>query len=272
MAAPPKAGKSTLLYHMFQSMYRGEPFLGQTTHAAPVVVFTEESTGLLTQRRDAMNLHDCPIHVVTLQPGLSWPRCIGYAKMRAQQHGAGLLVFDTISRFWNVEDEDDAAEQNQRLNPLMALVRIYNMAGLVIHHTRKSRGAEGRAVRGSNALPAASDIIVEFGRMSPWDNTSRRRIDTLSRFGETPEHVVAELDDGYHITEAGTAQEADIIRLVTDVPGITATDLVEEVGVSERQIQRLLSHMVGRGVLARTGSGASSSPFRYTLAGEDHNV
>lgn len=253
-------------------MYRGEPFLGQDTHATPSVVFTEESTSLLTQRRDAMNLHNYPIHVVTLQPGLSWPRCVGYAKMRAQHHNAGLLVFDTISRFWDVLDEDDAAEVNQKLTPLMALARIFNMSCLIVHHTRKSRGAEGRAVRGSNAITGAADIVMEFGRMSPWDTTTRRRLDTLSRFGETPDHIVAELDEGYHITEAGTAQEADIIKIVTDVPGITATELVEEVGVSERQVQRVLSHMVGRGVLGRTGSGAASSPFRYTLGGEDHDA
>jgi hypothetical protein len=268
LASPPKSGKSTMLWHLIATMQKGEPFLEHRTHSVGTTIFTEEATATLSQRRDLFGIGDRPIHAVQLQPGITWPKVVLYAKERITRHGDSLLIFDTISRFWGAQDENDAAEQIRLIGPLFALVRHYGVAAVLVHHTRKHRGWEGRGVRGSNALPGAVDIILEFGRLSPADTSStRRRLDGLSRFSETPQTLIADLRGGTYVVndEVELTREPDIIRLVSETEECTASRLADELGLSERQVQRVLSGMVNRGVLERTGAGSGSSPFVYQL-------
>lgn len=272
LAAFPKVGKSTLLWHLLRAMHHDREFLGRATRRTNVVVFTEEASANIAQRRDEFELHDASIHVVTIQPGLNWPNLIAYAKNRVQKHNADLIILDTISRFWGLHSEDDAAEQLRAINPLFVLVRHFRLGCLIVHHTRKGRGAGGRAVRGSNALTGAVDIIMEFDKMAPYDPTPRRRIESLSRFSTTPDRLIARLneDGNYEVNmEEEFTHEARIVELCGDGEGVTATAIGAEIGLSERQSQRVLAQLVSRGVIVRTGTGTGQSPFRYSVSHED---
>src|SRR3989337_4411398 len=126
LSSVPKVGKSTLLFHLFKAMKGNQDFLDQSTVTVPTVLLTAEPVPLLIQRRDEFELADAPLHVLPLQPGLSWPRCIAYVKRLAIQ-GYGLIVVDTLSRFWGIADENDAAQVIQALSPLFALTRTHNV-------------------------------------------------------------------------------------------------------------------------------------------------
>jgi hypothetical protein len=265
LAAAPKAGKSTLLFDLLQCTRAREPFLGLETRPAKVLLFTEEAVPLLAHRRSQLGNLD--LHVVSLQPGLSWPKILAYSKWKAQQ-GYNLVVMDTVSRFWPVQNEGDAVQVLQALSPLLSIVRTEGFALLLIHHTRKGGGAEGNAMRGSNAILGSADIGIEFGRITPWDKGPRRRMDSLSRYGETPDTLVVERTDGRYVLAAeGAAIEKDIMFLVTTAGVVTAEEVVDATATSVRNAQRVLAEMTARGVLSRSGSGSSRSPFRYSLHG-----
>ena len=266
----PKAGKSTLLFSFFQSFFANEEFLGLATSAAPTVLLTEEPVPLLRQRRDELGLATAPLHILPLQPGLSWPRCIAYIKGQIV-NGCGLVVIDTFSRFWGIDDENDAAKVNRALDPLFILTRTHDVAILGLHHTRKAGGPGGAGVRGSNALTGAVDISVELGRVHPYDKTARRRLESISRYSETPGTLLVHLtDSGYELLDS-TVDNIDkaLMAVIEENAGITAGDLADELMMGERNVQRLLTEMVGRGILERTGSGSGSSPFLYTVRAKE---
>lgn len=80
--------------------------------------------------------------------------------------GAGLLVVDPLSRFWNVADENDAAEQTRFMGSLREFAETYNVAVLTIHHDSKAI-PEGDAVTGgrsSSVLANEVDALVNLRR------------------------------------------------------------------------------------------------------------
>lgn len=266
LAAPPKAGKSTMLFHFLAALQQSQPFLGLDTVKQKTLLFTEESLSLLNHRRSLLGNMD--IHAVPLQPGLSWPMVVGFAKLKAQA-GYNLIVVDTVSRFWDVHDEGNAIEILRAVNPILTVSRLTGAALLLIHHTRKSGGAEGNAIRGSNALLGSADIGMELTRITRWDKGPRRRLEALSRYPDTPDTLYMELtEDGYVASDSEVAPlEQTVMTIVTMEGMATADDLAESAGVALRTAQRTLSEMAARGILDRTGTGGPRSPFRFSLAG-----
>ena len=63
-----------------------------------------------------------------------------------------------------VEDENDAAQVEAGISPLLWLARETNVAVWAIHQTRKSGGDYGLDFRGSDALIATVDIAISMQR------------------------------------------------------------------------------------------------------------
>lgn len=269
LSSEPKTGKSTLLFDFLKQMNAGEPFLELSTTPVQTALLTEESLPLLKMRRDSLHLETLPLSVITLQPGLTWPLVIAKLKQKALQ-GAGLLVVDTLSRFWDVMDENDAAQVVRALGPLVALTRVHDVAILLLHHVRKQGGPVGRAVRGSNALTGACDIHIDLTRTNPNDKSPRRRFEALSRYGETPDTLYVERGEGgYKLSDEQTGQmEQDLLKIVSEEPGITAEDIAEALYVHLNTARRVLTDMISRDILQRDGSGSGRSPYRYSVKQE----
>lgn len=270
LSAEPKMGKSTLLFDFLKKMNAGQPCLGLSTTSVPTALLTEESLPLLKMRRDSLDLSTLPLSVFTLRPGLTWPLAIARLKQKAVA-GAKLLVVDTLSRFWGVADENDAAQVVRAMAPLVALTRAHDAAVLIIHHVRKAGGPAGRAVRGSNALTGAVDISIDLTRMNPYDKSNRRRLESLSRYGETPDTLYVErADTGYDLAEEQTGQlEQELLRFISGEAGVSADDVAEALFINLRTAQRCLTDMVARDILQRDGSGSGGSPYRYSVKSKE---
>lgn len=264
LAAPPKAGKSTLLFHLLKHFKDGGEFLGLEVRPSRVLLFTEESPSLMEERKSFLG-EDLPLHCVFLQPGLSWSKIMAYSKLKHRE-GFDLVVLDTVSRFWPVQNEGDAVQVLQAMNPFLSICRQEGFALLVVHHTRKTGGAGGNAMRGSNALLGSADIGLEFNRVTPWDRGTRRRIDSLSRYGSTPDSLIINMTEaGYQLAEEGAGLERTVMFVITTEGSVTAEEMAETQNVSLRSAQRTLAEMVARGILDRTGTGGPRSPYRFTL-------
>jgi hypothetical protein len=85
----------------------------------------------------------------------------------------GLVVFDTLTRFWPVDSENNAPEVNAALLPLHATIG-QRAACLLVTHSNRRGSREGGSARGSGALPAFADIYLELQR-TQWNNPACRR-------------------------------------------------------------------------------------------------
>ncbi len=197
-----KAGKTTLLIELINCILSGKPLAGQETKPAKIYIISEEATIHWIKRRDEKNLSGFFINCKPIQRKLNrkeWEEYLKNLGEYCKKEQFDLVVFDTISDFWPVDKENDAIEVKDALRPLNYLTET-NIAVLLIHHFNREGAREGGAGRGSGALPADVDIIIDFFRYNPNDDLDTCRVlkGGNSRFDETPREIVIKLtNEGY---------------------------------------------------------------------------
>ncbi len=285
-----KAGKTTLVASLLRALCLGRPqFLGQRLGDgdgdgdgdAPglgVLVITEEGPGLWAQRLGELPAHS-PLHFLS-RPFLARPtpeRWQQYAMLVAEwaaQRRIGLVVIDPIANL--IPGEENASRAMlDFLMPLQAFTR-QGLAVLLLHHPRKSDGGEGRAARGSGALPGFVDIVLEMRRPEGDTHSRVRTLTALSRFRETPAQLCIELTaagDDYRLLDSRPdaalpplGRTIQVILAAADqplsVPQIVARWPAGQAPPTLRSVRSILS--TGLNVQwTRTGEGTRSSPYRY---------
>lgn len=272
-----KAGKTTLLTHVFRDLKTGGGLIGTSVGGARVLLVTEEGPTLWTQRRDALGLGgivDVLIRPFMTKPDhAAWRRFLDHLTGLVASRGYDLVVFDTLSNLWPVMNENDAGEVGAALMPL----RVLSDAGpalMLIHHPRKGGGEEAQATRGSGALPGFVDVIMELGRYAKDDIHDRRRVlRTYSRFEESPPESVIELTDAGYVVVGDRAQvkkddRFDDIegRLPSEGNGLSVDDLLvgwPEPKPGKRKLADDLADGAAKGRWVKTGTGVKGDPFRY---------
>lgn len=273
LSAHPKAGKTTFTFHLLRAIWSGHEFLGQATHPCPVLYVSEEADTLIAARAGQLGFSQMwPIGFVTAEPGRTWRGTIAYIEHYLTMFAEPLVIIDTLSRHWMVENENEASAVESALRPLLDLVRNSRAAVLCIHHLRKSGGPEGLGARGSTALGANFDILLELSRMSPYDTTPRRRLEALSRYELTPPSRTLQLTAGGYevIPEDEDGSERTILNLLARTEAVTAEQVAEELGISDRYAREILARLASRGLAARAGTGSKVSPYRYSVAPVRH--
>lgn len=276
-----KAGKTTLLSYLLRDFAEGGD-LGGTISPAKVLVVSEENEDLWAQRIDEMRIGDHVSYICrpfyTKLNLKQWEGFIRFLTGHVVSDGFDVVLFDTLPAFWSVNEENDASKVGEALVPLNRMLEA-GAAILLIHHLRKGDGTEGQGSRGSGALPAFADIIIEFRRYRPKVQEDRRRTLTgYSRFKETPGETILELaEDGY--TTVGSASTASrqerwgaIADLLLAAPsGLTLegvlhtwpTDGIPTPGT--RTIQSDLREGVKTNLWVTGGTGRKGDPYRYIL-------
>ena len=208
-----KAGKTTLLSALLALRARGGDLIGPVRTGATMYV-TEESSKRWAKRRDTVGLGPESNFIVRPFKGKptheEWRAFVDHVAHQVEVCGFDLVVFDTLSYCLPVENENDASEMQRALVPLYAIAEK-GAAVLLVHHARKGEGEQGTAARGSTALAAFVDILMELRRLEPANELDRRRVlKSLSRCEETPLDAVVELSvDGVSYTSAGTTAQAN---------------------------------------------------------------
>lgn len=268
-----KAGKTTLLAHLYRSMGGGDEFCGRAVRPGSALVVSEESESVLADRRDKVGLGDWIRFVIRpfkLKPDAKgWESFLDWLGQTLVDCPADLVVFDSLSNLWPVRNENDAGEVQAALMPLRAVSEGRSL--LLVHHARKGDGAEATSSRGSGALAAFADILVELRRFNPDARDDRRRVLTgYGRYDATPGELTVELtDDGYVAhgdrAEAVYAELAPLVRAVLPAgpPGLSTAEIEETVGTAKRGP---LLKALGKGLgvdWQRGGAGKKNDPFRY---------
>ena len=272
-----KSGKTTLLSHLLKTLATDGLFCGQPVQASRVLYVTEEHEDLWAERRDKLGLQD---HVTFLirpfhtKPDFAhWAEFLAYLDELRGHLNPDLIVFDTISNLWPVRDENDAVQVQSALMPLRRITEGISLG--LVHHARKSDGREATAPRGSGALAAFVDTIIELRRFDPSNREDHRRVLTgYGRYAETPAEMVVELTKVGFVAR-GDRNEVHCRELLPviepllseDPPGLSYDEIVNNWPEKERPSKpRLLQALkIGfeQGKFGRDGKGVKGEPYRY---------
>ena len=168
LGGQPKLGKTFVAAELALAVAAGRAAFGRfaTHHQGPVLFYgPEDGSAALRERFEALALArdsalaEVPIYLLDVAT-ISLDRPGDLRRMRAsiEQCRPRLLVLDPFVRLVAKVDENSASEVSAVLGSLRALQRDYDVAVLLVHHTRKSPAARpGQALRGSGDFAAWSD-------------------------------------------------------------------------------------------------------------------
>jgi hypothetical protein len=139
---------------------------------------------------------------------------------------------------------------------------------VIVTRQRKSAGQHGEAVRGSNALTGAVDIVIEIERIHGDADPAARVLRSESRYSGTPPELVARLtDDGYEACGSvddirANARKGAIRALLAGRDGLTAKEIAVALDETQSSVRRDLEAMQ----LHRTGEGKRNDPHRHFVS------
>src|SRR5262249_17663087 len=138
-------------------------------------------------------------------------------------------------------------------------------------------GPEATGSRGSGALPAFVDTILELRRYEAAHRQDRRRVLTgYGRWDETPDGLVVELrpDGSGYVAHGGREEvvQGELLRAIVgplpnDPPGLTSDEIHANWPTEPPPHNQKLLAELRRGCQAgdwkREGTGRKGSPFKY---------
>ncbi len=277
------AGKTTLSLHKVRAVLDGAPFLDRPTRRARVVYVSEQSRQTFTDALRRAGLADRGDELRILfrddLRGMKWPEVVELVHQECVTGNRELVVIDTIGKLAGIVNENDAGEWSQAMNPVLDL-RDSGRAVLLDRHDRKSGGEVGESGRGSSQASGDADIVLALRRPEGNQPSSRRVIEALSRYPDTPDKIVIELGtDGYQLLgtiEAVGTSDARLMLLSAlgrefrqHETGASQADLVELGEARVPKVKRWavlqeLAALVNHGKVKVTGKARSkTTPLRY---------
>lgn len=258
IAGSPKAGKSTLSFEVMRCRESGDAFLEMPVEPGPTLLVTEE--GGVSVRFKGSELAALDVYDRKASGGEPFEATLKVIADWCQHNPRGLVFIDTLAAWAGIEDENDSAEMQKAIDAIrLAIAEPFEVAVILIHHARKGGGSNGEAIRGSGAILAAVDHVVELKRHDRHEN--RRWLDIMSRVLPQQERWLAEWDGmgkRYYrvddIEETPGIDMADVDGIPTDGPGMTAKDT----GLNWRR----LNILTNAGIL-RVERGAGTKPSVY---------
>lgn len=265
----PKSLKSWLGLEMAVSVATGTNCLGRfpVRCAGPALIYlAEDAHPVVRDRLEALSrqrgvaLSELDVRVIT---AASLRLDLATDQQKLTQtialHRPRLLVLDPFVRLHRI-DENQAQEVSPLLDFLRTLNRTYDLAIVLVHHTRKSGGGaqSGQALRGSGDLHA-------------WGDSNAYLTHDRGKLKLTLEHRAAPAPEPFHITlstnplhlalaespEDRPASLEERVMAVVDLAQapLTRTELRRQVKVNNHQLGLALTGLEQRGQLSRSADG-----------------
>lgn len=265
LAAKPKTGKTTLVYHLLAALAQGHRFLERDTIPTAVLILAVEE-----HRRDVKNrlrsLGVLGLENIHLQFGRFDRPNLASVKEYIFQNQIGLVVIDTLAAYWDVKDESDPSQVTAEVMPLVELARETNACVLLIHHCRKAEGKDGDEIRGSGALFACVDIgLVCKGSTVP----THRVLTAMGRYADTPKTLIIDLTkDGYQVKgdTLAAVKQSDYQKVLGAFKGIeTVVALADRTGLKRKKVSAAIKHWEAEGKVRLVTEGRPHHPAEYGL-------
>jgi hypothetical protein len=253
---------------------------GLTVKPGKTLVISEESLDLWARRFRRYNMGNnvCvisrPFNCIPSED--QWHSLLDQVRTMRKRDGIDLLVIDPLSLF--LPQENNAKCVLDYLIPLCNLTKT-GLAITATHHPAKEERALGQSARGSGAISAQVDIVLEMRLPASDYLTRRRRLIGLSRHTETPRHLLLELNadaTDYIVLpdepEDGFDAHWHILELILENAGAVLSRREIHARWPEDQprpalntLRDWLTAAVQRNLVNREGTGHRSNPYRYSL-------
>ena len=212
-----------------------------------------------------------------------WNALLDHIVAMHQLEALDLVVIDTLTSFTPYRGENQPANMIDFLTSLRRLTEL-GISVLLKHHPRKNEAAIGSNARGTGALGASIDIIMEMFRIGQFGDGERRRLlFGLSHHEETPIRVVVELDAerGEYVRSADQIEDEfvggwPVLRVVLEdaLQKLTRASILKQwpddfPRPHASALWRWLDRAVNDGLVMRDGLGRKTKPFRYWLPGAE---
>jgi hypothetical protein len=254
LMAPPKFGKTTLLFAIVRAVTEGLPWAGRAVKQGAVLYVTEEGPAGTAYKIGKHGLTELPVYFSfpADRRGLDFSAIVDLLLATANDVGAGGVIFDTVAAVAGIRGDDENSA-GQMLGIMAELDRLKE-AGLAVIcavHERKSGGSIEQAVRGSSALTGGVDMLIRLEKPSGEGHEKRRCLQVEGRI-DVQRTVVIELGDDGSFTYVGdekAATKADARRLILDLlpasseealPEQAIIDALKEANVGRTTVQEVL--------------------------------
>ncbi len=263
-----KVGKSELAYRFAVAITQGVEFLGMAARRTGVLILAvEEHPRDVKRRLRRLGLEKEDNLFILTGRIMNSPTTISKLREFIQENDIGLVLIDTISRFWNVKDENNNQEIIREVSPLLDLAHETNTAVGLLVHDRKSGGEDGRSIRGASSFFGLVDQAILLDRRQG-GTTTQRTVKTLGRYAESPRELLIDLVENEY-TVLGTPEEVGRLAALTKVQealGVDSQDvkaIAEETGLTQKEVRRTLEELREKGKAIRGGEGKRGSPYTY---------
>jgi hypothetical protein len=270
----PKCGKTWLGLDLALSVASGTSCLGcyRVPRPGPALVYLAEDTlQMVRQRVQAMaNQRELPLdrldmHVITA-PRLRLDDAQDRARLLRTVEAVQprLLLLDPLVRLHQA-NENDAVEMAQLLSGLRELQKRFQVAVVVVHHTRKNGGGSGQpgqGLRGSSDLWAWSDSNLYLRR------DQRQLVLSMEhRAAPAPDPIALRLADAdaerLHLEviekdrqgTPGRSLNEEILEVLAQVPSMTRGELRARLQVKNETLGRTLDQLQKEGRIDRGPDG-----------------
>jgi hypothetical protein len=282
-----KTGKTTFISGLLAKLKAGGEYCGQQVRAGRALIVSEEESVHWLNRSRKLDLSP---HVRFLckpfdgRPTVArWDALLDHIVAMHELKSLDLVVIDTLTSFTPYRAESHAANVMDFLTSLRRLTEL-GLSVLLKHHPRKHEAEIGSIARGSGALGASIDIIVEMYRIGFFGDGDRRRlIYGLSRHEETPIRMAVELDvdRGEYVRSADQIEDEflggwPVLHVVLEdaLQKLTRISILKEWPIDFPKphpgaLWRWLDRAVDDGLVLRDGLGRKNHPFRYWLPGAE---
>jgi hypothetical protein len=278
-------GKTLFALSIVKSLTSGEYFLGkfQPQEIFPVIYMIPESSARAFKAR-------CRKFGITNDEELFLVRTIteGAPLMldspilaEAVKKMKPLIVLDTLPRFNEAQDENDAAANKKLVDDIANLRGLGCVGVLALHHAAKSSADQAMSLenmlRGTGDIGAMADSVygirrdrllyddgngpseIEVRCLKPRDFEPPTPFRIAASYQSADGSVKSYIDESgdFHLVESAetlASQESAFLKMVTSDSSISREDLAKELGISERQLRKLAKRLGYERGLGRYGT------------------
>lgn len=282
---PSGHGKSFVALDIGLSLASGIAFAGKPTIRTNVLYVVAEGVSGLAKRIDgwrAHNPHGDPADRFKVLPeaiNLADPNGVdaGNISAIAEEHRAGVVMFDTMARSMTGYDENSARDIGVFIANAELVARAVDGLVLPVHHTGKD---QARGMRGSSAAFGGADVVIECSRtenevtLKCTKMKDAEEFDPL-RFLMVPKggSLALEFQDGLYVPAASNDRIASVLRIIfegddgTGVPNKVIEDEYQSTtGRGRSDYFKVKKQAVERGTVHNRGTD-SRPRFSLTKAG-----
>ena len=188
----PKAGKTTLIAHVVKGFSGCTSSVGPSITPTKSLILTEEHEDLWKCRRDDLEIDGDEVWIKRIKRP---PNCEEWRKMLLHEgefclrKGIQVVIVDTLSSLWPATDENNAVEVNLSLDPLNKLADL-GIAVVCLHHAPKAKQVAILSARGSTAIGAFFDVVLNMRRSGRGGHSPKRTIKAWGRDRDVPEKMI----------------------------------------------------------------------------------